>query len=75
MAVIKDDDLTVAYAKGIYDEKEVWKTKIAKIKDEILKKYFSVVNPMNTFAYINVVSLEDIETIIHKYTKEQNNGS
>ena len=40
---------------------------IAEIKEDLLTHAFSVVNPSDTYAYINVVSLEDIEKTINKY--------
>ena len=40
---------------------------INKMKAEILENAFSVVNPKNTYEYINVLDLGSIEKIIDKY--------
>ena len=48
-----------------------------KIRAEILENAFSVVNPNNTYEYINVLDLGSIEKIIDKYkaeSKEQTDG-
>ena len=37
------------------------------IKSELLERSFSVTNPYNTYAYINVVKIKDIERVIDKY--------
>jgi hypothetical protein len=44
-----------------------------KIKNEILENAFSVVNPNNTYEYINVLDLGSIEKIIDKYKAESEN--
>ena len=44
-----------------------------KIKNDILEKAFTVVNPNNTYEYINVLDLEGIEKIIDKYMIEREN--
>lgn len=41
-----------------------------KIRAEILENAFKVVNPNNTYKYINVLDLESIEKIIDKYKAE-----
>lgn len=41
-----------------------------KIRAEILENAFSVVNPKNTYEYINVLDLGNIEKIINKYKAE-----
>lgn len=48
---------------------------IAEIKEDLLTHAFSVVNPSDTYAYINVVSLEDIEKTIHKYCDKTDDGT
>lgn len=45
------------------------------VKDELLNKLFSVTNPKNTYEYINVVSLADIETVIDKYIESEDNNA
>ena len=41
-----------------------------KIRAEILDSAFSVVNPKNTYEYINVLDLDSIERILDKYKAE-----
>lgn len=41
-----------------------------KIRTEILENAFSVVNPNNTYEYINVLDLGNIEKIIDRYKAE-----
>ena len=41
-----------------------------KIRAEILDNAFSVVNPKNTYEYINVLDLDSIEKILDKYKTE-----
>ena len=41
-----------------------------KIRTEILDNAFSVVNPRNTYEYINVIDLDSIDEILNKYKAE-----
>lgn len=42
------------------------------MKNELLNCSFSVVNPSNTYEYVNVVNLANIETVIDKYCDKEN---
>ena len=54
------------HEKQKYENSKV-KEDIKAIKEEILEQAFSVVNPKNTYEYINVLDLDSIEKIIDKY--------
>ena len=41
-----------------------------KIRAEILDNAFSVVNPKNTYEFINVIDLDGIDKILDKYKAE-----
>ncbi len=41
-----------------------------KIRTEILDNAFSVVNPKDTYEYINVIDLDSIDKIFNKYKSE-----
>jgi len=41
-----------------------------KVRDEILDNTFSVVNPNNTYEYINVIDLDSIDEILGKYKSD-----
>ena len=43
---------------------------LEKIRDEILDNAFSVVNPNNTYEYINVIDLDSIDEILGKYKSD-----
>jgi Mg/Co/Ni transporter MgtE len=70
--------IAVAYIQGKYDAVKELKISnssntneiINKIRDEILDNAFSVVNPHDTYEYINVIDLDSIDKILDKYKAE-----
>lgn len=53
-----------------YEQAEPKTDVLNKIRSEILDNAFSVVNPKNTYEYINVLNLDSIEKIFDKYKAE-----
>jgi len=58
-----DHEILKAYADG-------GNNVLDKVRDEILDNTFSVVNPNNTYEYINVIDLDSIDDILDKYKSE-----
>ena len=58
-----DHEVLRAYAEGSDNV-------LDKIRTEILDNTFSVVNPRNTYEYINVIDLDSIDEILDKYKGE-----
>lgn len=54
------------YNKGFRDGLAI----LDRVESEILDNAFSVVNPKNTYEYINVLDLDSIEKILDKYKAE-----
>lgn len=52
------------YSKGYEDGKN---DVLDKIRAKILDNAFSVVNPYNTYEYINVIDLDSIDEILDEY--------
>lgn len=57
-------------ADGLNESRNDVNSVLDKIKAEILDSAFSVVNPKNTYEYINVLDLDSIERILNKYKAE-----
>lgn len=69
--VEKEVDMDSDYRRKDCPLKEVSQEPVLdKIKAEILENAFTVVNPYNTYKYINVLDLRSIEKIIDKYKAE-----
>ncbi len=56
---------------GAQEVKAIPIERLEQIEEEILGKAFSIVNPSNTYEYINVIDLKSLEEIIEKALEEQ----
>lgn len=70
---VKESDLSTAYAKGMYDEREKWEKKMSDMLAEITRYRTNCYqNQTEDFRMCLNVIFDCISAIIHKYLDKEN---